>query len=115
LHLSASIGIAFYPEEGLTRNILLENAYSALCYAQQQGRNRFHIYAFTEDITSYKQYVLDRDMRQAMLNEEFELYFQPMVEPQKGVINGAEALIRWHHKEWGLVSPGEFIPLLQIG
>lgn len=113
LHLSASIGIAFYPEEGLTRNILLENAYSALCYAQQQGRNRFHIYAFTEDITSYKQYVLDRDMRQAMLNEEFELYFQPMVEPQKGVINGAEALIRWHHKEWGLVSPGEFIPLAE--
>lgn len=113
LHLSASIGIAFYPEEGLSRNILLENAYSALCYAQQQGRNRFHIYAFTEDITSYKQYVLDRDMRQAMLNEEFELYFQPLVEPQKGIINGAEALIRWHHKEWGLVSPGEFIPLAE--
>ncbi|MEK4170682.1 EAL domain-containing protein [Lysinibacillus sp. FSL L8-0312] len=113
LHLSASIGIVFYPEEGRKRNILLENAYSALCYAKQQGRNRFHIYAFTEDITSYKQYVLDRDMRQAMLNEEFELYFQPLVEPQKGNIYGAEALIRWHHKEWGLVSPGEFIPLAE--
>ena len=96
--------VLFLSEEGLTRNILLENAYSALCYAQQQGRNRFHIYAFTEDITSYKHYVLDRDMRQAMLNEEFELYFQPLVEPQKGIIYGAEALIRWHHKEWGLVS-----------
>lgn len=113
LHVSANIGIVFYPEDGLTRTILLENGYAALCYAQQQGRNNFYIHAVTGDITSYKQSVLNRDMRQALLNEEFELYFQPLVEPQKGIIYGAEALIRWHHKEWGLVSPGEFIPLAE--
>lgn len=113
LHVSANIGIVFYPEDGSRGNILLENGYAALCYAQQQGRNNFHIHAITEDITSYKQYVLNRDMRQALLNGEFELYFQPLVEPQKGIIYGAEALIRWHHKEWGLVSPGEFIPLAE--
>lgn len=113
LHISASIGITFYPEEGLNRVTLLENAYSALCYAKQRGRNNYYVYSISDDISSYKQFVLDRDMHHVLLNEEFELYFQPLVEPQKGNIYGAEALIRWHHNEWGVVSPGEFIPLAE--
>lgn len=52
-------------------------------------------------------------MRKAIENEEFELYYQPQVNPNNGIIEGAEALIRWHHEEWGMVSPGEFIPLAE--
>ncbi|RUL48626.1 EAL domain-containing protein [Lysinibacillus antri] len=113
LHVSTSIGITFFPEEGKDKLVLLENAHTALYKAKREGKNNYQLSSHLTDISSYKKYVLDRDMRKAILNEEFELYFQPQVEPRYGKICGAEALIRWNHKEWGLVSPGEFIPLAE--
>ncbi|MGM9948860.1 MAG: EAL domain-containing protein [Lysinibacillus sp.] len=113
LHVSTSIGITFFPEEGRETQTLLENAHTALYQAKKEGKNNYQLSSHLADISSYKKYVLDRDMRKAIPNEEFELYFQPQVDPQKGSICGAEALIRWNHKEWGLVSPGEFIPLAE--
>ncbi|WP_186278873.1 EAL domain-containing protein [Lysinibacillus sp. BW-2-10] len=113
LHLSTSIGITFYPEEGQDRQTLLENAHTALYQAKRQGKNTYQPYSHSKDIPSYKKYVLDRDMRNAILNEEFELYFQPQIEPQKGFLVGAEVLIRWHHPQWGDISPAEFIPLAE--
>jgi len=65
-----------------------------------------------DDLT-YKKYVLDRDMEMAITNEEFELYFQPQVSPKNGEICAAEALIRWNHKDLGMLLPGEFIPLAE--
>jgi diguanylate cyclase (GGDEF)-like protein len=113
LYISTSIGITFFPEEGNDKLILLENAQTALYQAKKEGKNNYQLSSYLTDISSYKKYVLDRDMRQAINNEEFELYFQPQVEPNSGLICGAEALIRWNHKEWGLISPGEFIPLAE--
>ena len=113
LHVSTSIGITFFPEEGREKQILLENAHTALQQAKKEGKNKYQLSSHLADISSYKKYILDRDMRKAITNEEFELYFQPQVEPKKGLICGAEALIRWNHKEWGLVSPKEFIPLAE--
>lgn len=113
LHVSTSIGITFFPEEGEDKLLLLEHAHSALYHAKKEGKNNYQLSSHLTDISSYKKYVLDRDMRKAIENEEFELYFQPQVDPVNGKICGAEALIRWNHKEWGLVSPGEFIPLAE--
>jgi len=113
INISTSIGITFFPEEGNEKNVLLENAHTALYQAKKEGRNTYQLSSHLADISSYKKYVLDRDMRKAIINEEFELYFQPQVEPKHGKLYGAEALIRWNHKEWGMISPGEFIPLAE--
>src|SRR5699024_2869296 len=111
LYITASIGICFFPEDGNNKHTLLERAHSALYHAKNQGKNNYQLYSFSKDISSYKKYLLEKDMRQSIINEEFELYYQPLVDPSSGIINGAEALIRWNHEEWGIVSPGELIPL----
>ena len=113
LHATTSIGITFFPEEGERRLSLLENAHTALYQAKRQGKNNYQLFSRSKDIPSYKKYVLDRDMRSALWNDEFTLYFQPQVEPNKGFMVGAEALIRWNHPEWGDISPAEFIPLAE--
>lgn len=113
LHITTSIGITFFPEEGERRLTLLENAHTALYQAKRQGKNNYQLFSHSRDIPSYKKYVLDRDMRLALSNDEFSLYFQPQVEPSKGFIVGAEVLIRWQHPEWGDISPAEFIPLAE--
>ncbi|WP_164670025.1 EAL domain-containing protein [Virgibacillus doumboii] len=113
MHVTTSIGISFFPEDGDDKLSLIESAHAALYRAKQLGKNNYQLYSFSKDITSYKKFVLERDMRKAIENEEFEVYYQPQVETATGVITGAEALIRWNHAEWGLVSPGEFIPLAE--
>ncbi|WP_052360732.1 sensor domain-containing phosphodiesterase [Oceanobacillus manasiensis] len=113
LHVTTSVGISFYPEDGTSKLRLLENAYSALYHAKQQGSNNFQFYSFSRDISSYKKFLLEKDMRRAIVNEEFELYYQPKVEATTGQLKGAEALIRWNHPNWGMVSPNEFIPLAE--
>lgn len=113
LHITTSIGITFFPEEGENRLTLLENSHTALYQAKRQGKNNYQLFSHSKDIPSYKKYVLDRDMRLALMNDEFNLYFQPQVEPGKGFIVGAEVLIRWLHPEWGDISPAEFIPLAE--
>lgn len=113
LNISTSIGITFYPEEGKEKLTLLKNAHTALYKAKKEGKNTYQLSSDEGDISTYKKYALDRDMRKAISNEEFELHFQPQVETGNGSLCGAEALIRWNHKEWGLVSPGEFIPLAE--
>lgn len=113
LHVTTSIGICFYPEDGNDRLSLIERAHSALFRAKQKGKNNYQIYSRVKDISSYKKYELEKDMWEAIENSEFELYFQPQVEPNRGIIQGAEALIRWNHKVWGQVSPVEFIPLAE--
>lgn len=113
IYVSMSIGISFFPEEGEEKLSLIENAHTALYLAKREGKGNYQLFTYSKDISSYKKYVLDRDMRKAILNEEFELYFQPKVEPIRGQIYGAEVLIRWNHNEWGAISPSEFIPIAE--
>src|SRR5699024_3488643 len=65
------------------------------------------------DIDSHKKYMLEKDLRHAIENKELEIYYQPQVNPRNGVIEGVEALLRWHHKDWGVVSPSDFISLAE--
>lgn len=112
-HVTASIGISFYPKNGNDKITLIANARKALHLAKQLGKNNYQIYSFNKDISSHKKYLLEKDLRKAIQHEEFELYYQPQVDAESGAIKGAEALIRWNHEEWGTVSPAEFIPIAE--
>ncbi|WP_368858640.1 EAL domain-containing protein [Oceanobacillus saliphilus] len=112
IQITTSIGISFFPEHGKSKLELIENSRSSLYHAKRQGKNNYKIYFDMKDISSYKKYILDRDMRKGLINEEFEIYYQPKVNTD-GVLVGAEALLRWNHHEWGLVSPEDFIPIAE--
>src|SRR5699024_221292 len=86
LYITASIRICFFPEDGNNKHTLLERAHSALYHAKNQGKNNYQLYSFSKDISSYKKYLLEKDMRQSIINEEFELYYQPLVEDRKSVV-----------------------------
>ncbi|MFD1849081.1 EAL domain-containing protein [Oceanobacillus bengalensis] len=112
LQVTTSMGISFFPEDGRDKLTLLENGHTALFHAKKHGKNNYQIYSNSRDISSYKKFILEKDMRKAYVNEEFEIYYQPQVN-EKGILQGAEALLRWNHHDWGLISPGEFIPLAE--
>jgi EAL domain-containing protein (putative c-di-GMP-specific phosphodiesterase class I) len=81
--------------------------------AKQEGKNCFHIYNLELDRQLHEHREALNRIEQALENEEFELFFQPKVDMQQGVVFGAEALIRWRHPERGLVMPCDFLPLLE--
>ncbi|WP_052345759.1 EAL domain-containing protein [Paucisalibacillus sp. EB02] len=113
INMTSSIGVSFYPEDGDSGKTLMEKAHSALAYSKKSGRNTFRLYSYSKDTAFQRKLRLENEMLEAMEREDFELYYQPLVETQTGEIMGAEALIRWNHKEWGLISPGEFIPIAE--
>lgn len=113
LHVTTSVGISHFPSDGTEKVELLANAHTALNRAKQDGINNIEFYSLAKDISSFKKLSLEQDMRNAIENKEFELYYQPIVNPSTQEIDSAEALIRWNHSKWGLVSPGEFIPLAE--
>lgn len=113
IHSGASIGITMCPNDGLDSNTLLKNADMAMYEAKDQGRNTFRF--FTRQMTEQARQFLeiDKDMRRAMLQKEFELSFQPIFEPASSVPKGVEALLRWQHPVKGLILPGEFITVAE--
>lgn len=113
LFITASIGISTSFSDGGTFEEFTKYADIALNRAKTNGKNNFQIYSPTLDIPSYKQYELERDLRKAIDNDQLLIHFQPRVEASTGKIVSAEALVRWQHPVWGLVSPGEFIPLAE--
>lgn len=112
-YITSSIGISFYPDNGGSKLTLLERSRTALYHAKLLGKNNYQIYSLSGDIGSHKKYMLERDLRKAIENQELEIYYQPQVNPKNGMIEGAEALIRWRHAEWGIVSPSEFISIAE--
>jgi diguanylate cyclase (GGDEF)-like protein/PAS domain S-box-containing protein len=113
INMTISAGISIYPEDGETVESLMDKAHSALSHAKKSGRNTFRLYSYSKDIAFQRKLAIEKDMIAALEKEEFELYYQPLVDTKSGQIMGAEALIRWNHKEWGLISPGEFIPIAE--
>ncbi|MBH0228760.1 EAL domain-containing protein [Halobacillus yeomjeoni] len=111
IYLTVSIGISFYPTDGKTSSEILQRANIALNMVKRNGKNNFKIYSSTKNISTFKKYKLEKDMRTALCEEQFELYYQPRIDSYNGNLEGAEALLRWNHPEWGLISPGLFIPM----
>lgn len=113
-YVSSTVGISFYPENGDNKYKLLENAHTALYQAKQLGKNNYEPCANNRrDIGTYKRIVLEKDLLDAIEDGDIEMYYQPKINPLNNRIVGAEALLRWNHKDWGIISPGEFIPLAE--
>lgn len=110
---TASIGIGFYPQDGQEVHELLSNAQLAGAQAKQQGRNSYQAYSSGMQDQVRERMFLEIDLRNATLCEEFVLYFQPKVSCADGRMTGVEALLRWQHPRRGIVSPDQFIPLLE--
>ncbi len=113
IYLTCSIGVALYPVAGETEDTLRKNLHSALHLAKNAGRNSVQIYSPALALHAKKMLRMHADMHKALENEEFLLYYQPLVELKTNKIKGMEALIRWKHPEKGMVSPGEFIGLAE--
>jgi diguanylate cyclase (GGDEF)-like protein len=113
LTIGTSIGVALAPNHGFDPDELIKNADLALYQAKAAGRNDVSIFDLSmKDCVNTRQR-LEIDLRQAILNEQLELYYQPQIHVASGKVLGAEALLRWHHPERGFVPPIEFIPLAE--
>lgn len=113
INLTASIGIALYPEDGGTAETLIINAGSALKLAKENGGNSFRFYAPDMHTRALKLLSLECELRGAIEREEFVVYYQPQIDANSNQVVGAEALVRWQHPTLGLISPADFIPLAE--
>ncbi len=112
-YISASIGIALYPDDAANIEELLKHADQAMYAAKDHGRNRYHYFTPQMQELAQQRMRLINDLRTALSEQQLMVYYQPIVDLQTGVIQKAEALVRWQHPQRGLVSPCEFIPLAE--
>ncbi|MGB3640684.1 MAG: EAL domain-containing protein [Rivularia sp. (in: cyanobacteria)] len=113
LHISASIGIAVYPNHANDGETLIKNADAALNRAKLQGRNHYQIYNSTINSQASELLNLENSLHYAMERDELRLYYQPQVDITTGEICKFEALLRWEHPKYGLISPAKFIPIAE--
>ena len=111
--IGTSIGIAIAPQDGLSFENVLKSADMALYRAKAEGRGTWRLFEKDMEITAQKRRVLEMDMRAALAEDGFDIYFQPIVNIRTGRITTCEALLRWPHPERGMVSPAEFIPIAE--
>jgi diguanylate cyclase (GGDEF)-like protein len=111
--LTASIGIAVYPEDGSDSDVLLRNADVAMYHAKERSGNSFRFYAPAMNATAARNLELENDLRRASASGEMRLYYQPIVDIDSLQPVSAEALMRWQHPRLGLILPSEFIPLAE--
>ncbi|WP_245471155.1 putative bifunctional diguanylate cyclase/phosphodiesterase [Bradyrhizobium genosp. SA-3] len=111
-HVGLSVGIAFYPDDGVNAATLLANADSALYRAKREGRGRVRCFESEMDQELRDRRLLQHDLRRALEQNEFLVYFQPQAR-MEGEVIGFEALLRWNHPTRGFVPPDQFIPLAE--
>ncbi|AXA90353.1 bifunctional diguanylate cyclase/phosphodiesterase [Massilia sp. YMA4] len=107
--ISGSVGIALYPSDAADAEELLRHADQAMYAAKNGGRNRYSYFTPDMQAAAQQRLRLASELRRAAAQQEFELYYQPIINLQSGGIERAEALLRWHHPERGLLNPGDFI------
>jgi diguanylate cyclase (GGDEF)-like protein/PAS domain S-box-containing protein len=112
-HISASIGIAIVPRDGESIDTLLKSADIAMYRVKASGKNGYRFFAPDMNICYHRRVTLENELRQAISNKEFELFYQPQVSISEVAIIGLEALIRWRHPVHGLLNPGDFIDLAE--
>ncbi|CAN5764774.1 EAL domain-containing protein [soil metagenome] len=111
--VTSSIGVALYPVDGLTMDDLIKNADSAMYHVKERGRSDFRFYQRQMNIGLLSRMKMDHAMRQALEHNRFRLHYQPLVNLATNEVFGAEALLRWHDKDLGEVSPAQFIPIAE--
>ena len=113
LYITASVGISTFPENGESGLELMRSADLALYKAQKAGKNNYKIISPSNNIDSYKSFSIGLDIRKAIDKNELTLYYQPRVDTFSNKLMSAEALIRWEHREWGLIYPKEFLSIAE--
>jgi diguanylate cyclase (GGDEF)-like protein len=113
LHVTASIGVALYPNDGAAPDQLLRSADVALYRAKDAGRNRLQLYNPAMNARIVEQMALERHLRRAVEQQQLGLVYQPQVDLATNRVVGVEALLRWHHPELGPVPPEQFVPLAE--
>ena len=113
LHVTASIGVSVYPEDGLDADTLIKNADTAMYQAKENGRQSFQFFKPAMNARAVERQFIEESLQRALERRELTLHYQPKVDLMTGAITGAEALLRWTHPTRGLISPAEFIPIAE--
>ncbi len=109
---AASIGITLFRGDDVSADDLLKQADLAMYRSKDSGRNTYRFFGRYMETSMIQRAALDKELRQALAEQQFQLYYQPQVGPE-GELLGAEALVRWEHPQRGLVAPGEFVPVAE--
>jgi diguanylate cyclase (GGDEF)-like protein/PAS domain S-box-containing protein len=113
LHVTASIGLSIYPDDGLDAETLIKNADTAMYQAKENGHQSFQFFKSAMNVRAVERQSIEESLRRALERQEFALQYQPIINLGTGEITGAEALIRWTHPTRGPVSPAQFIPIAE--
>jgi diguanylate cyclase (GGDEF)-like protein/PAS domain S-box-containing protein len=113
IHITPSIGIVLYPNDGLDVDTLVKNADAAMYRAKEEGKNNYQLYTSEMNAKALEQIKLENSLRRAIDNQEFILHYQPQIDIASRSVKGVEALVRWKSPERGLVPPGEVIPVAE--
>ncbi|MDX7953191.1 EAL domain-containing protein [Lichenihabitans sp. Uapishka_5] len=113
LFVGISIGVAVSPDDGLSQDLLLRHADLALYRAKQAGRSTFRFFESAMDTELQAKKLLEQDLRRALVKNELELHYQPLISLTGDELMGVEALLRWPHPTRGMIPPNDFIPLAE--
>jgi diguanylate cyclase (GGDEF)-like protein/PAS domain S-box-containing protein len=113
LHVTASIGLSIYPDDGMDAETLIKNADTAMYQAKENGHQSYQFFRPAMNVRAVERQSIEESLRRALERQEFALHYQPIINLGTGEITGAEALIRWTHPTRGLVCPAQFIPVAE--
>jgi diguanylate cyclase (GGDEF)-like protein/PAS domain S-box-containing protein len=113
LHVTTSIGVSVYPEDGQDAEALIKNADTAMYQAKENGRQSFQFFKPAMYTRAVERHSIEEGLRRALDRDEFALHYQPIINLASGELTGAEALLRWEHPTRGLLLPGHFIPVAE--
>ena len=113
LHITASIGISIYPDDGRDAETLIKNADTAMYHAKEDGHQSFQFFTPAMNTQAVERQSIEEYLRRALERQEFTLHYQPKINIRTGAITGVEALIRWTHPTLGSVPPLQFIPVAE--
>jgi diguanylate cyclase (GGDEF)-like protein len=113
LFLTTSLGIAFYPDDGHDGEVLLRHADLAMYTAKEEGRNNLQLFIPAMKDSALEKLELESELRRALSGRELALHFQPVIELASGKVVAVEALVRWPHRERGLIMPDRFLPIAE--
>lgn len=113
LHVTASIGISVFPDDGVDAETLIKNADTAMYQAKENGRHRYQFFEPAMNVRAVERQSIEASLRRALERQELSLHYQPKIDLKTGAIKGVEALLRWTHPDRGPVAPAQFIPIAE--
>ncbi len=111
--MKTSIGISIFPDNGDTTEILVKNADTAMYKSKEISGSSYHFFSEGMDTRTFESIKLENDLYKALEQEELVIYYQPQINGKTNKIEGVEALIRWNHREHGMIPPDKFIPIAE--